>query len=115
MRKHKELESLFQKHGYTDSNRNKRWRGLKIALRGGERSIQNVQSLSERSFFPVTRRLSSRSRTAALYVVSAREKERSVRSKEPRLARPTPEAMAIDVYTTVRWVGYPIEVLSDYS
>lgn len=35
--------------------------------------------------------------------------------KEPRLARPSPEAMAIDVYATVRQVGYPIEVLSDYS
>ena len=35
--------------------------------------------------------------------------------KEPRLARPSPEAMAVDVYATVRQVGYPIEVLSDYS
>ncbi len=35
--------------------------------------------------------------------------------KEPRLARPTPEAMAIDVFSTVRAVGYPIQVLSDYS
>jgi hypothetical protein len=26
------------------------------------------------------------------------------------LARPTPEAMAIDVYSTVRRFGYPIEV-----
>ncbi len=35
--------------------------------------------------------------------------------KEPRLARPAPEAMAIDVYATVRKLGYPIQVLSDYS
>ncbi len=35
--------------------------------------------------------------------------------KEPRLSRPTPEAMTVDVYTTVRQVGYPIKVLSDYS
>ena len=35
--------------------------------------------------------------------------------KEPKLARPTPEAMSMDVYTTVRQFGYPIEVLSDYS
>lgn len=35
--------------------------------------------------------------------------------KEPRLSRPTPEAMTVDVYATVRQVGYSIEVLSDYS
>ncbi len=35
--------------------------------------------------------------------------------KEPRLSRPTPEAMSVNVYATVRKVGYPIKVLSDYS
>ena len=35
--------------------------------------------------------------------------------KEPKLARPTPDALAMDVYTTVRKIGYPIEVLSDYG
>ncbi len=35
--------------------------------------------------------------------------------KEPNLSRPTPEALAMDVFSTVRKVGYPIEVLSDYS
>lgn len=35
--------------------------------------------------------------------------------KEPRLSRPTPEGMAVDVYTTVRKVGYPIEVCKEYS
>ncbi|MGB8951996.1 MAG: DUF2284 domain-containing protein [Candidatus Aminicenantales bacterium] len=35
--------------------------------------------------------------------------------KKPRLARPTPEAMAVDVFSTVRKIGYPIEVLSDYG
>ncbi len=35
--------------------------------------------------------------------------------KELKLSRPTPDAMAMDVYTTVRKIGYPIEVLSDYS
>jgi predicted metal-binding protein len=35
--------------------------------------------------------------------------------KEPRLARPTPEAMAVDVFATVRSLGYPIEVLSRYD
>ena len=34
--------------------------------------------------------------------------------KQPRSARPTPEAMAMDVFSTVRRIGYPIEVLSDY-
>ncbi len=33
---------------------------------------------------------------------------------DPRSARPTPEAMAIDVFSTVRQVGYPIEVLGNY-
>jgi len=35
--------------------------------------------------------------------------------KEPTLARPTPEGLAVDVYTTVRKIGYPIEVLPDYD
>jgi predicted metal-binding protein len=35
--------------------------------------------------------------------------------KDPRKARPTPEAMAVDVFSTVRSVGYPVEVLSDTS
>jgi predicted metal-binding protein len=33
--------------------------------------------------------------------------------KKPHLSRPTPEAMAVDVFATVRKQGYPIEVLSD--
>jgi predicted metal-binding protein len=33
--------------------------------------------------------------------------------KEARRARPTPEALAVDVFTTVRAAGYPIRVLSD--
>lgn len=35
--------------------------------------------------------------------------------KEPRRARPTPEAMAVDVFSTVRAAGYPIRVLSGYA
>ncbi|MBN2206980.1 MAG: DUF2284 domain-containing protein [Candidatus Aminicenantes bacterium] len=35
--------------------------------------------------------------------------------KEPRRARPTPEALAVDVFATVRSIGYPIEVLSDFA
>lgn len=35
--------------------------------------------------------------------------------KNPRQARPSPEAMAVDVFSTVRQVGYPIEVLAEYS
>jgi predicted metal-binding protein len=34
--------------------------------------------------------------------------------KQPKLSRPTPESMAMDVFGTVRKIGYPIEVLSDY-
>lgn len=35
--------------------------------------------------------------------------------KKPELSRPTPEAMAVDVFATVRQLGYPIEVLTDRS
>ena len=34
--------------------------------------------------------------------------------KDPRSARPTPEAMGVDVFSTVRRIGYPIGVLTDY-
>jgi predicted metal-binding protein len=34
--------------------------------------------------------------------------------KVPRSSRPTPEAMAVDVFSTVRRIGYSIEVLPDY-
>jgi hypothetical protein len=33
----------------------------------------------------------------------------------PRISRPTPEAMAVDVYSTVRQFGFPIEVRTNYS
>ena len=35
--------------------------------------------------------------------------------KNPKSARPSPEAMAVDVFSTVRSVGYPIQVLAEYS
>jgi len=35
--------------------------------------------------------------------------------KKPRSARPSPESMAVDVFTTARQCGYPIAVLSEYS
>ena len=35
--------------------------------------------------------------------------------KNPRSARPSPESMAIDVFSTVRKIGFPIEVLTEYS
>ena len=35
--------------------------------------------------------------------------------KNPQSARPSPESMAVDVFSTVRQYDYPIEVLSDYS
>ncbi len=35
--------------------------------------------------------------------------------KQPKKARPTADALAVDVYTTVRQAGYPIAVLSRYS
>jgi predicted metal-binding protein len=38
-----------------------------------------------------------------------------VKCKNPRAARPSPESMAVDVFSTVKKYGYPIEVLSDYD
>jgi predicted metal-binding protein len=35
--------------------------------------------------------------------------------KEPKLARPTADAMAVDVFSTVRKIGFPIQVLSEYD
>jgi predicted metal-binding protein len=35
--------------------------------------------------------------------------------KNPRLMRPSPEGMAVDVFATVRQFGFPIQVLSDYT
>jgi predicted metal-binding protein len=35
--------------------------------------------------------------------------------KNPESARPSPESMAVDVFSTVRQYGYPIEVLKDYA
>jgi predicted metal-binding protein len=33
----------------------------------------------------------------------------------PRSARPSPEGLGIDVFSTVRQAGYPIQVLTDYD
>jgi predicted metal-binding protein len=35
--------------------------------------------------------------------------------QQPKKCRPTPDALAVDVYTTVRQAGYPIAVLSRYD
>jgi predicted metal-binding protein len=35
--------------------------------------------------------------------------------KKAKSARPAPEALAVDVFSTARQHGYPIEVLADYS
>jgi predicted metal-binding protein len=34
---------------------------------------------------------------------------------EPKKSRPTPEALGVDVYSTARAAGYPIQVLADYA
>jgi len=34
---------------------------------------------------------------------------------EPRSSRPTPEAMGVDVYSTMQRIGYPLAVLPDYN
>jgi predicted metal-binding protein len=38
-----------------------------------------------------------------------------VRCNNKKSARTTPEAMAVDVFSTVKQLGYPIKVLCDYS
>jgi len=35
--------------------------------------------------------------------------------KNPQVSRPAPEAMAVDVFSTVKSYGYPIDVRTDYS
>jgi predicted metal-binding protein len=35
--------------------------------------------------------------------------------KHPNLSRPPPEALAMDVYSTVRVVGFPIDVLQEFT
>jgi predicted metal-binding protein len=35
--------------------------------------------------------------------------------RNPKMARPSPESFAVDVFTTVRKLGYPIDVLGDYK
>lgn len=35
--------------------------------------------------------------------------------RNPRLSRPCPEALGVDVFATVRAIGFPIEVLTDYK
>lgn len=35
--------------------------------------------------------------------------------RHPEKSRPTPEAFCVDVFSTVRELGYPIEVLTDYK
>ncbi|MHA2223982.1 MAG: DUF2284 domain-containing protein [Candidatus Hodarchaeales archaeon] len=42
------------------------------------------------------------------------EKERKL-CKHPKISRPTPEGMAVDVFTTVQALDYPIVVLRDYD
>lgn len=41
--------------------------------------------------------------------------ENRAQCKEPRSARPSPESMAMDVYSTARRFGFPIAVRTDYS
>ena len=79
------------------------------------RKVNAKLSKLEREVF-----LAGYERAFLLFMDSCRicgECEAGVREKceQPRLARPSPEAMAMDVYATVRQVGYPIHVLSDYS
>ena len=38
-----------------------------------------------------------------------------LKCRRKRCARPSPEGMAVDVFSTVKQIGYPIKVLKDYS
>lgn len=38
-----------------------------------------------------------------------------VECKLPKMSRPSPEGLGVDVFATVRSVGYPLEVLSDFD
>jgi predicted metal-binding protein len=41
--------------------------------------------------------------------------EERTQCRNKKSARPSPDAMAVDVYSTVRQLGYPIQVLRGYS
>jgi predicted metal-binding protein len=167
MSEHSELESLFEKHGYTDFKWIDpqdvvvaQWVRLKCAFGCGEYGRNaacppNVPSIEECRQF-----LREYSTAATFHFQTTLEdpEDRHAWSKEinqallklerevflaghyrafllfmdscslcgdcssargechnPRLARPTPEAMGVDVYATVRKYGYPIQVLRGYS
>lgn len=63
--------------------------------------------------------LSDSVKTFLLFADSCSFCEKCVSSREdckqPTLSRPSPEAFAIDVYSTVRALGFPIHVLQEYS
>ena len=42
-------------------------------------------------------------------------KETRAECKKPEIARPSPEAMGVDVFSTVRQYGFPIEVTAEYD
>ncbi|MFX0095947.1 MAG: DUF2284 domain-containing protein [Candidatus Hodarchaeota archaeon] len=74
---------------------------------------QNLLNLEREVFF------AGYEKTFLLFMASCEicqecTKERE-KCKHPRLSRPTPEAMAIDVFTTAKQVGYSIKVLKEYS
>lgn len=49
---------------------------------------------------------------ASCYICAECTGERET-CKDPESARPSPEALAVDVFATVCKYGYPIEVLTD--
>jgi predicted metal-binding protein len=63
--------------------------------------------------------LSGEVKTFLLFAGSCHFCDKCVSSREdckhPKLARPTSEALAVDVFSTARTVGYPIDVLKDYN
>jgi predicted metal-binding protein len=42
-------------------------------------------------------------------------KEKREDCKHPQMSRPAPEALAVDVFSTVKQYDFPIDVRTDYS
>ena len=49
------------------------------------------------------------------YKKNSRKSSARAECKDKKHARPCPEALGVDVFSTVRALGYPIDVLTDYD
>jgi predicted metal-binding protein len=109
-----ECERFFRE--YTD--------GVIFHIEGKVKKVEDLQTWSKKGNLKLSKLerevfLSGYERAFLLSVATCRictqcsfEKENC---KEPKISRPTPEAMAVDVYTTARLFDYPIKPVTDYS